>query len=238
MKNKAFTLVEILVVVGVLLILVAIIFPLMASSKDRAREATESARLRQIYVALTLYEQEHDDKVASSLLKLAPRYFKESYLAFPGEHREGNPSQSYPAHPWVNIVGIDPAEIIEERTSGIVSYAYLKSYEARFAQGRTYDQYRQEPPAGVLAGFGLLKCAGCNSGDQLCIGSCLYRNRANGIDVGHPATNLQGKVMIAQMDGSIRWKQMQACGGSTSYGHIHLFFRAPMTCTRNSISGE
>jgi prepilin-type N-terminal cleavage/methylation domain-containing protein len=60
--KRAFTLVELLVVVAILVVLAALIFPVFARSKARAKLTDCQTRLRQFGLAHTLYRGDHDGK--------------------------------------------------------------------------------------------------------------------------------------------------------------------------------
>jgi|GEM_PF-5442355 prepilin-type N-terminal cleavage/methylation domain-containing protein len=56
MRNRAFTLVELLAVVGILAVLAAVGYSLLRSTKVQAMAASDTAKLRQIGLARSLYE--------------------------------------------------------------------------------------------------------------------------------------------------------------------------------------
>ena len=60
MQNKAFTLVELLVVIAVIAILAALIFPVFASARKKAQQATCVSNLKQIHDAYALYKTDYD----------------------------------------------------------------------------------------------------------------------------------------------------------------------------------
>ena len=60
-KNHGFTLIELLVVIAIIAILAAILFPVFASARSKARQATCVSNLRQIGMALSMYRQDHDE---------------------------------------------------------------------------------------------------------------------------------------------------------------------------------
>lgn len=61
MGKRAFSIVEILVVIAIIAILAALTFPVFAAAKSRAKDVTCLANLRQIGIALTSYSASNDD---------------------------------------------------------------------------------------------------------------------------------------------------------------------------------
>lgn len=60
-QRSGFTLVELLVVVAVLAVLAALLFPVFSSSRSAARDTGCVSNLRQIGLAILAYGQDHDD---------------------------------------------------------------------------------------------------------------------------------------------------------------------------------
>lgn len=58
---RAFTLVEILIVLAIIAILAAILFPVFSQVRERARQSTCASNLKQIGVAVLMYTQDHDE---------------------------------------------------------------------------------------------------------------------------------------------------------------------------------
>jgi prepilin-type N-terminal cleavage/methylation domain-containing protein/prepilin-type processing-associated H-X9-DG protein len=58
-----FTLIELLVVIAILAIMAALLFPVFAQARDKARQAACLSNLRQIGSALTLYLQDYDERL-------------------------------------------------------------------------------------------------------------------------------------------------------------------------------
>ncbi len=61
MKHHAFTLIELLVVIAIISILAAILFPVFASAKESARGISCLSNMRQIGMALIMYQSDSDD---------------------------------------------------------------------------------------------------------------------------------------------------------------------------------
>jgi prepilin-type N-terminal cleavage/methylation domain-containing protein len=62
MRRKAFTLIELLVVIAIIAILAAILFPVFAQARDKARQTACLSNAKQIGTALMMYVQDHDEK--------------------------------------------------------------------------------------------------------------------------------------------------------------------------------
>lgn len=62
MKPRGFSLTELLIAVAILIVLAALLFPVFAQAKDRAKIASCQSRLRQFGLALNLYRHDHDDR--------------------------------------------------------------------------------------------------------------------------------------------------------------------------------
>lgn len=61
MRRKGFTLIELLVVIAIIAILAAILFPVFAQAREKARQSSCSSNLRQISMANKNYAQEYDE---------------------------------------------------------------------------------------------------------------------------------------------------------------------------------
>lgn len=67
MKNKAFTLLELLVVIGVIAILIGILLPAIGRAREGARRAQCANNLRQIGIAWFLYLDDNNEKFPSDM---------------------------------------------------------------------------------------------------------------------------------------------------------------------------
>jgi prepilin-type N-terminal cleavage/methylation domain-containing protein/prepilin-type processing-associated H-X9-DG protein len=62
MKNRALTLVELLVVIAIISILAAILFPVFAQAREKARQSTCASNMRQMGMATRMYVQDYDEQ--------------------------------------------------------------------------------------------------------------------------------------------------------------------------------
>jgi prepilin-type N-terminal cleavage/methylation domain-containing protein/prepilin-type processing-associated H-X9-DG protein len=65
-KRSAFTLIELLVVIAIIAILAAILFPVFAQAREAARKASCISNLKQISLALGMYQTDYDGRYFAS----------------------------------------------------------------------------------------------------------------------------------------------------------------------------
>ena len=64
--KRGFTLIELLVVIAIIAILAAILFPVFARAREKARDATCLSNLKQIALAARMYAQDYDEVFPSA----------------------------------------------------------------------------------------------------------------------------------------------------------------------------
>lgn len=99
-NKRAFTLIELLVVIAIIAILAAILFPVFAQARDKARQTTCLSNMKQIGLGMMQYVQDYDET-----------YPRQKFFYGPGANVVGQlPGDDGPRQDWA---GITPHMVIE-----------------------------------------------------------------------------------------------------------------------------
>jgi len=74
MRRKGFTLIELLVVIAIIAILAAILFPVFARAREKARQTSCLSNIKQLTLANLMYAQDWDETFIQYQLLCVPPY--------------------------------------------------------------------------------------------------------------------------------------------------------------------
>lgn len=130
--SRGFTLIELLVVIAIIAILAAILFPVFASAREKARQTTCASNLKQLGLAFLQYTIDNDDALVS-------KYTYGHFTSTGSSPLEGYIKNQ--AANTVSTVWVCPDMIVATNTTGY--YAYHTTYamnEFLTGPGPTYNK--------------------------------------------------------------------------------------------------
>ena len=206
MWRRGFTLIELLVVIAIIAILASILFPVFARAREKGRQASCSANLRQLGLAFLCYADDYDETMPPSFnagsfwFETLQPYVKSTQIfACPSSGGRLPTTQCYAAS--------DPA-IAGGRTYADAYPALNKAGAISYTYGSFDDATGANPMAGgTLTVSGQSLSAYGDASRVLLIGDGLCRwFHANWIDqyqAGPQPHN--GGYNIAYVDGHVKW---------------------------------
>jgi prepilin-type N-terminal cleavage/methylation domain-containing protein/prepilin-type processing-associated H-X9-DG protein len=132
MKKSGFTLIELLVVIAIIAILAAILFPVFAQAREKARQITCVSNENQLGLALLQYTQDNDEKFPFGLyIGQAPPFQIGPQAVGYGQSGEGM-GWAGNVYPYIKSVGVykcpddstAPEPLANGTPTDVISYAF------------------------------------------------------------------------------------------------------------------
>jgi prepilin-type N-terminal cleavage/methylation domain-containing protein/prepilin-type processing-associated H-X9-DG protein len=159
-RRKGFSLIELLIVITVIAVLAAILFPTFAAAKRRSRAAACESNLRQIYAAFELYLQDWDEcypNTGDPYLWMGRkwRWVLQDHLNFSAHQSPGDPLKSSGNRPGPLLCPDDAAAPAQwDGTSYSYSMSFYLSPGRINAMTAIQQTWTDRPP-----------CETCRKGD-------------------------------------------------------------------------
>lgn len=126
-SHSGFTLIELLVVIAIIAILAAILFPVFAQAREKARQATCLSNLKQIGLGAAMYAQDYDEHVLPvQTLGADRRYYW--WASFDGTTRRDNEGLLFPYMKSHQIQACPSFQNSQRSTLGLTGYGYNYNY--------------------------------------------------------------------------------------------------------------
>ena len=159
-KKRGFTLVELLVVIGIIALLISILLPALNKAREQARRSKCLSNQRQLAMAWLMYANENKGRLVSSNTWSEP-----GFPAQPGGGLCGFPQAPNPPVPpwsWVISGNRPPIDASPDIADGRL-WPYLKAYQVYQCPGNRFSYTHDYSMNGVLAG-------------ETCVGATTFLN--------------------------------------------------------------
>ncbi len=130
--RKAFTLIELLVVIAIIAILAAILFPVFAQAREKARQTTCLSNCKQIGLGITMYVNDYDETFPRNDDCIAPQRIPYQPNAVGCSGPYGQRVNHYKWQYWI--------------------YPYVKNIQIFFCPSRPFDRTAWEQNAEIFDG--------------------------------------------------------------------------------------
>ena len=145
--RKAFTLIELLVVIAIIAILAAILFPVFARAREKARQASCQSNLKQLALASKMYGSDYDESVTPGNMNTGATFYLWSNLLTPyTKNTQLFICPSKPGQAWTG--GAPPYACVQLQTvlsnytvNYCASWGYARVGEAIFTQPAATAEY-------------------------------------------------------------------------------------------------
>ena len=123
-NNTGFTLFELLIVIAIISLLAAILYPVFASARHDANKAVTFSNLRQCGLALTMYCDDYDGPRSMPVPDVAKKLLANVPTCDPSDTWRSSCSEDYGApligsYAYVNYIDGQPSDLFAEKIPGI-----------------------------------------------------------------------------------------------------------------------
>jgi prepilin-type N-terminal cleavage/methylation domain-containing protein len=130
-KSRGFTLIELLVVIAIIAILAAILFPVFAQAREKARQASSLSNVKQLSLGWLMYVQDYDE-------------------TFPGG---GGVMAEDDEAEWAAELGTDIGKKIPYQGWRTMIHPYVKNWQIGYSPSRIHLKQYNPTAGGMIGGL-------------------------------------------------------------------------------------
>ena len=196
--RRGFTLIELLVVIAIIAILAAILFPVFARAREKARQTQCLSNTKQLNLAFQQYVQDYDERLPlydfnshSWYWEICIYTYVQNLGVYACPSRRDTPSiydSTGRPHPEIVPRGISPRSYGYNALLGGVKLAQIQRPSETYLFHESYNQYAYRPSQ-------------CSSLED-------YQGRMYLGQIGNPAPHNDG-ANFAYVDGHCKWQSVQ-----------------------------
>ncbi|MCW3060794.1 MAG: prepilin-type N-terminal cleavage/methylation domain [Capsulimonas sp.] len=237
-KRNGFTLIELLVVIAIIAILAAILFPVFAKAREKARQISCASNMKQLALGLLQYNQDNDESMPTTNTIWGGGWAGEVYPYVKSKGVYGcpddstNPGSNYTKTSYgLNVNVLSP--YVDNAQNGYQGNFFTRAGSTALAaqtapastvllfeiqkQGNLDVTNPREQQSAI--GDGAKGYGGCNSGGGLDSDNCTAVYATGKID-GYDIANWSGTLGVhtdganyAALDGHVKWLKPNAVSG-------------------------
>jgi prepilin-type N-terminal cleavage/methylation domain-containing protein/prepilin-type processing-associated H-X9-DG protein len=185
MRSRGFTLIELLVVIAIIAILAAILFPVFAKAREKARQTSCLSNIKQLGLGVMQYCQDYDERM----------------FVHCGMPRPGNTADGFPEHcwPYCLVPYTKNTQMFLCPSSNNPTWTHNYGLNFRGVDGKALGEFKV--PAETLVAFDSTSVVACPPGYT---GSCCQAE-GDGDGTGRWAPRHNDGLNCAWMDGHAKW---------------------------------
>ncbi|MFP4250920.1 MAG: DUF1559 domain-containing protein [Armatimonadota bacterium] len=128
-SRRGFTLIELLVVIAIIAILAAILFPVFARAREKARQTSCLSNLKQLGLGFMMYAQDYDE-----ILPAVRADHKDSFLYPDGQQMQNRGPWYITVYPYVNNIQVYDCPSTAFKWNGRWTHPFDYAYNERVSR--------------------------------------------------------------------------------------------------------
>ncbi len=197
--TRAFTLIELLVVIAIIAILAAILFPVFAKAREKARQSSCASNLKQLNLAILQYAQDYDETTPARWFAGGGHWFEVTQPYVKNRQLEICPSTRQRSIGYAeNNINRVPLALFQD-PAGTVTICDIKMCMGGSPASIAWRHYRVNNPSNFGAPPGVPVN---DEDDQPAAGDANDQVRPRGVH--------NGGANVSFLDGHVKWQKTSA----------------------------